>query len=157
MIIELIDRFETEESREICKVLERVASFGIENELKKDAEVTLTLCDGEEIREINREHRGIDSETDVLSFPLWDVRAGEEPFVDPESKCIMLGDIIISMPRLKEQAEEYGHSVRREAAYLCIHGILHLLGYDHMTDEDKCEMRAREEELLSQINFTRED
>ena len=157
-MIEIIDEIENGESAEICDILEKVASFGGEKILGNDAfEITVTLTDGETIREINREHRGIDSETDVLSFPLWDRRSGEEPFTNPETDCIMLGDIIISLPRLKEQADEYGHSEKREAAYLCIHGVLHLLGYDHMAEDEKQEMRLKEEELLMQLNFTRED
>ncbi len=157
-MIEIIDEINNSESTEICEILEKVAMFGGEAILEhKDFEITVTLTDGETIREINREHRGIDSETDVLSFPLWDRRGGEKPFENPETGCIMLGDIIISLPRLKEQAEEYGHSQKREAAYLCIHGVLHLLGFDHMVDDEKTEMRAKEEELLSQLKITRED
>ena len=155
---EIIDEIGTQESQGFLELLEKVAEFGAENELKhKSFEITVTLTDGEAIREINKEHRGIDSETDVLSFPLWDRRQGEEPIKNPETDNIMLGDIIISLPRMLEQAEEYNHSPKREASYLCLHGVLHLLGYDHMTDEDKAEMRAREEELLSMLNITRED
>ncbi len=155
---EIIDELLTEESAGFSTILEQVAEFGAYSILGNyNFEVTVTLTDEETIREINNEHRGIDSVTDVLSFPLWNRREGEEPFVNPETDKVMLGDIIICVQRLKEQAEEYGHSPRREAAYLCMHGILHLLGYDHMTDDDKKEMREKEEELLKQINFTRED
>ena len=157
-MIEIIDEIVSDESAEICQILETVATFGGKAVLgNEDFEITVTLTDGETIRNINKEHRGIDSETDVLSFPLWDRRNGEDPFKNPETDCIMLGDIIISLPRLNEQAEEYGHSQKREAAYLCIHGVLHLLGYDHMTEEEKQEMRLKEEELLSQLKITRED
>ena len=157
-MIEIYDEINSGESAEICGIFEEVASFGGEAVLgHRNFEITITLTDGEAIRQINKEHRGIDSETDVLSFPLWDRRNGEEPFKNPETDCIMLGDIIISLPRVKEQAEEYGHSEKREAAYLCIHGVLHLLGYDHMSDDEKQEMRAKEEELLSELKITRED
>ncbi len=157
-MVEIIDDIGSGESCEFCELLENVAVFSGEKMLgHSDFEVTVTLTDGETIRQINNEHRGIDSETDVLSFPLWDVRLGEEPFENPDTGCIMLGDIIISLPRLKEQAEEYGHSEKREAAYLLIHGMLHLLGYDHMEDNEKQEMRAKEEELLSELKITRED
>ncbi len=157
-MIEIIDDIGSGESIGICDILKEVASFGGKKILGNEKfEITVTLTDGETIREINRQHRGIDSETDVLSFPLWDRRSGEEPFVDPETDCIMLGDIIISLPRLKEQAQEYGHSERREGAYLCIHGVLHLLGYDHMEEDEKQEMRNKEEELLSELKITRED
>ncbi len=157
-MVELIDDILTEESKGICEILGKVAQNGAFEELKNEKfELTVTLTDGETIRQINSEHRGIDSETDVLSFPLWDRNQGEEPFVNPETNNIMLGDIIISLPRLNAQAEEYGHSPRREAAYLCIHGVLHLLGYDHIEENDKTVMRRREEELLQKMNFTRED
>ena len=157
-MIEIIDDIGSGESCEFCEILEKVALFGGTEILGHDKfEVTVTLTDGETIRQINKEHRNIDSETDVLSFPLWDVSAGEEPFENPDTECIMLGDIVISLPRLKEQAEEYGHSEKREAAYLCIHGMLHLLGYDHMVDDEKQEMRLKEEELLSKLKITRED
>ena len=157
-MIEIIDDIQSDESAGFCSILEEVALFGGKAILgNEDFEVTVTLTDGETIRQINNEHRGIDSETDVLSFPLWDVRAGEQPFKNPETDCIMLGDIIISLPRLKEQADEYGHSEKREAAYLCIHGMLHLLGYDHMEEDEKAQMREKEEELLAQLKITRED
>lgn len=157
-MIEIIDDIASGQSSEFCHILEEVAFFGGKAVLgHENFEVTITLTDGETIRQINKEHRDIDSETDVLSFPLWDVRAGEEPFKNPDTDCIMLGDIIISLPRLKEQAEEYGHSQKREAAYLCIHGMLHLLGYDHIEEDEKSEMRQREEELLAQLKITRED
>ena len=157
-MIEIVDDILTDESSDFCNILEEVALFGGKTVLGHDKfEVTVTLTDGETIRRINKEHRDIDSETDVLSFPLWDIRNGEEPFENPETQCIMLGDIVISLPRLKEQAEEYGHSGKREAAYLCIHGMLHLLGYDHMVEDEKQEMRLKEEELLSKLKITRED
>ncbi len=157
-MIEIIDDIGSGESCEFCELLETVAGFSGEKMLgHSDFEVTVTLTDGETIRQINNEHRGIDSETDVLSFPLWDVRQGEEPFENPDTGCIMLGDIVISLPRLKEQAEEYGHSQKREAAYLLIHGMLHLLGYDHMEENEKQEMRLKEEELLRELKITRED
>lgn len=157
-MIEIIDDIGTQESSGFCEILESVALFGGKTMLgHSDFEVTITLTDGETIRQINNEHRGIDSETDVLSFPLWDVRKGEEPFENPDTGCIMLGDIVISLPRLKEQAEEYGHSEKREAAYLLIHGMLHLLGYDHMEEDEKQEMRLKEEELLKELKITRED
>jgi len=158
MIIEIIDELETEESKGFCDILKYAAENAARTELnREDFEVDITVTDGKHIREINREYRDVDSETDVLSFPLWNKNEGEEPFINPETNNIMLGDIIISMERVIEQAAEYGHSVRREGAYLTVHGILHLLGYDHMTDEDKAVMRKREEELLEAMKLTRED
>lgn len=158
MKAEIVDYFETEESNKFVQVLERTVSFAGKEELNRDDyEVCVYLTDGETVRSINAEQRGIDSETDVLSFPLWDRNGGEEPFVNPETGNIMLGDIIISLPRLKEQAEEYGHSETREAAYLCIHGMLHLMGYDHMEEDEKKIMREKEETMLKKLNYTRED
>lgn len=155
---QIIDNIETEESKSFCSLLEQVAQAGAKEILNADNfEISVFLVDGEFIREVNREHRGIDKETDVLSFPLWNRLEGEEPFINPETNNIMLGDIIISLPRLKEQAQEYGHSQKREAAYLCIHGVLHLLGYDHMQEDEKQVMREKEEELLTKLDITRED
>ena len=158
MVIEIVDELETEESKGFAEILQYVASYAGKEEFgREDFEITVSITDGEGIRAINAEHRGIDKETDVLSFPLWNRNEGEEPFVNPETGCVMLGDIIISLPRVKEHAAEYGHSEKREAAYLCTHGVLHLLGYDHMVDDEKAVMRKREEELLSQMKITRED
>ncbi len=155
---EVTDELETEESKDFACILGQVADAAAKDELKRDDfEISVTVTDGATIRVINAEHRGVDKETDVLSFPLWDRNSGEEPFVNPETDNIMLGDIVISLPRVKEQAEEYGHSMRREAAYLCVHGTLHLLGYDHMQDDEKAVMRRREEEILSALKLTRED
>ncbi len=157
-MVQIIDNIETNESKELVSLLEHVAQRGAQTILGKDNfEITVFITDKEEIKEINREHRGIDKETDVLSFPLWDRRSGEEPFINPETDNIMLGDIIICLSKMEEQAVEYGHSVKREGAYLCIHGVLHLLGYDHIEEEDKKEMRLKEEELLTELKITRED
>ena len=108
----------------------------------RPCEVSVTIVDNETIHEINLEHRGIDRPTDVLSFPMFD-----EDFDDGED-CV-LGDIVISLEKAKEQAEEYGHSFNREVAFLCVHSMLHLLGYDHeISDEDDKEMRAKQTEIM---------
>ena len=157
MKVEIIDALETPESAEYAGLLQEVAETAVREETgRNDFELTITLTGNEQIRELNARYRNVDSKTDVLSFPLWEA-AEEEPFVNPETGCGMLGDIVISLPQLKEQADTYGHSCRREAAYLCMHGVLHLLGYDHMTEEEKAVMRKREEDLLLKMNMTRED
>ena len=122
----------------------------------------ICFCDKEEIRTLNRENRNIDSVTDVLSFPAAGVTAGEivkkrnYPFdIDPETNAVFLGSIMICIERAKEQAEEYGHSFEREIYYLAVHGMLHLFGYDHMTEEDKAEMREKEEQILAVLDKTR--
>ena len=110
-------------------------------------EVNLTICDNEYIREINREYRDIDRETDVLSFPMMD-------FDTPET-TVMLGDIIISYEKAVSQAEEYGHSLKRELCFLCCHSALHLLGYDHETEEERNEMEQKQKEILERLNIKR--
>jgi len=119
-------------------------------------EISVTITTNEEIHEINMEQRGVDKPTDVLSFPMlfWkEPEILEAPLSDAdydmESGLVYLGDIIISLEKIKEQAKEYGHSFERELHYLTIHGILHLFGHDHMTDDDKPVMRKREEEIYN--------
>ncbi len=123
--------------------------------------VEISFVDGEEIRRLNRELRAIDKVTDVLSFPALDdikgaeIRAADHPYEMDENGELLLGSIAICQDRAKEQAEEYGHSYNRELHYLIVHGIMHCLGYDHMTDGDKAEMREKEEEILSKLGITR--
>ena len=115
------------------------------------AEITLVITDDEEIRALNDAHRGIDEPTDVLSFPLEESPLGggdASVFVTPPEVVRHLGDIVISYPRAEAQAREYGHSIRRELAYLTVHGCLHLLGYDHEDEADREAMRVREEAAL---------
>jgi len=123
-------------------------------------EVDVCLTDDEGIHEINRDMRDVDRPTDVLSFPVFDLVPGELPGeedADPGTGLIPLGDMVISMERAAAQAEEYGHSQKRETAYLVTHSVLHLLGYDHLDEgEQKRQMRAREEAILSELGITRE-
>lgn len=116
-------------------------------------EVSVTFTDNEKIRELNRKFRGIDRATDVLSFPLFDYEGQtDEPPVD--ELVGMLGDIVISLEQAEKQAEEYGHSFEREAAFLCVHSMLHLLGYDHETSkEDDADMRRRQSEILARMGL----
>jgi probable rRNA maturation factor len=128
-------------------------------------EVSLIFVDNEAIREINLDTRGIDRATDVLSFPMLDYEdkkvfkecylGHEFSIIDLNEGNLVLGDIVLSLERAKEQSEEFGHSFIREVCYLVTHSILHLLGYDHMEDDDKIIMRAREEEILSKFNIGR--
>lgn len=115
-------------------------------------ELSVVLCDNAHIHKLNREYRNIDRPTDVLSFAL---NEGDDEFGEEESH--LLGDLIISLERTAEQAEEYGHPFERELAYLTVHGCLHILGYDHMTEEDKREMRTEEEFILGKLGYVRED
>ena len=123
-----------------------------EEEIEDDAEVSVTLVDNARIRELNAEFRETDRETDVLSFPLGDDEGFE---VDPDTDAILLGDIVISLERAAAQAEEYGHSYKREMAFLVTHSLFHLLGYDHMTSEEETEMFAKQERVLEKLGITR--
>ena len=126
-------------------------------------EISVLLTDDAGIRQINADMRNIDRATDVLSFPmiggmLKDATPAELlGCVDPETGALELGDLVICVDRAKEQAAEYGHSVRRELGYLSAHGLLHLCGYDHETDEERAQMREREEAALSKCCLTRDD
>lgn len=142
--------FELEET--LLAKMEEGARLCIEEEGIDSAyvEISLTLVDGEEIRELNRTYRNVDKVTDVLSFPQFD-----DLNELPEEEEILLGDVVICRQRAEEQAEEFGHSVEREMVYLFVHSICHLLGYDHMEEEDKKEMRAKEEAVMERIQVTR--
>ena len=124
-----------------------------------DCEINILLTDDEGIREVNRDMRDIDRATDVLSFPMFDLVPGEHPDeydADPDTGLVPLGDMCISVERAQAQAQEYGHSFDREICYLCVHSVLHLLGYDHLDEgEMKRQMRSREEEIMSQLKLER--
>ena len=121
-------------------------------EIEESCEVSVTFCDNEEIREINQKFRNIDRATDVLSFPLFD-DDGMNAHVE-ELDC-MLGDVVLSLERAREQADEFGHSFEREIAFLTVHSILHLLGYDHeLSDEDDADMRKRQSEIVDGMGLS---
>lgn len=144
-----------------ASLLEEYALAGIESDVPLSAELVFT--DGAGIRALNASARGKDAVTDVLSFPNLDgikgtpIRRENFPFDTDEEGNLFLGSIVICRERAAEQAAEYGHSLRREVYYLAVHGLCHLLGYDHETEEDKAEMRAREEAVLQSMNIPREE
>ncbi len=114
-----------------------------------DCEISVTLTDNEGIQALNRQFRGIDAPTDVLSFPLVEYDVTEEPPVDHEDGN-MLGDIVISLEKAEEQANEFGHSIEREIAFLTVHSMLHLLGYDHVnSEEEEADMRQRQRDIMN--------
>ena len=120
--------------------------------------ITITLTTPENIQEINKEYRNVDRATDVLSFPMFekdelDNKIRDKDFLHED----ILGDIIISIEKVKEQAKEYGHSFERELSYMVVHGFYHLMGYDHMNDIEKAEMRKKEDNVLNKLNITREN
>ncbi|MDD6203590.1 MAG: rRNA maturation RNase YbeY [Firmicutes bacterium] len=128
-------------------------------------EIGLTLTSAENIRSLNREYRGVDSVTDVLSFPLSEFERGSEGILptdrsditNPDTGNTMLGDIVINMERVFQQALEYGHSAEREACYLCVHSVLHLLGWDHEDEVQRADMRRHEEEIMNGYGLARAD
>lgn len=107
------------------------------------------------IAAVNREQRGIDRPTDVLSFPSFELAKGDRPYPDPDTGLVYLGDIVISLERAAAQARELGHSETRETGYLVVHGVLHLLGYDHEARQDAEKMRRAEEDILSGLGVVR--
>ena len=126
-----------------------------ESLFEPDCEIILSIVSDEEIHSINRQFRNIDSPTDVLSFPQLTFEEGEEADVN-ENGEIVLGDIIISIDRAKEQAREYGHSLERELAFLAVHSMLHLMGYDHMEKDEEEDMFRRQKEILIRAGIPRE-
>ncbi len=133
--------------RRSCVAVLRLEQF------QGSAEISVRFVDNEMIRELNREHRNIDKATDVLSFPLGE---NGEYDVNPDTGAFMLGDIVISVEKAMEQAKEYGHSLEREIAFLSVHSMLHLLGYDHVNGGiEAVRMREKEEEVLTQLGLKR--
>jgi len=122
--------------------------------LSPHTEVDITIVTDEEIHQLNKNYRGVDRSTDVLSFALDE--GEEEPEIVGDEAEHLLGDIIISAPTAKAQAEEFGHGLKREITYLAVHGILHLLGYDHMVGADKKVMRKQEEAVLREMDLSEE-
>ncbi|MGD6991477.1 rRNA maturation RNase YbeY [Sutcliffiella horikoshii] len=130
--------------------------FAVEKEsVKAGAELSVTFVDNDRIQEINREYRDKDRPTDVISFAMEELGEGEIEIHYDEEAPRMLGDIIISIPKAEEQAEEYGHSVKRELGFLALHGLLHLLGYNHENETDEKIMFDKQKEILDAYGLTR--
>ncbi|WP_289002232.1 rRNA maturation RNase YbeY [uncultured Megasphaera sp.] len=152
MKININYRDEADKQEKNEEVIERVCQeAALVYGLGPNAEISILLCHNEYIHELNKQYRDIDRPTDVLSFAL---NEGEEDGYDGPDTAL-LGDIVISLDKVQEQADEYGHSVERELAYLTIHGMLHILGYDHMEPDDKAEMRKEEEFILTRLGYVR--
>ena len=152
MDIAEINFLDIEESQECINILTKVIDKCFEEEKLKDKNlyINIVLTNPENIRKINKEHRNIDKETDVLSFPMFEKEELEQR---KEENQDILGDIVISIEKVKEQAKEYGHSFERELAYMAVHGFYHLMGYDHMEENDKNLMREKEENVLNKLNI----
>ena len=144
---------------ENARALEKAMSGFVQTDIPLAVE--FVFVDGEEIRRLNRETRNIDKVTDVLSYPALDEIKGQAivgenyPFDVDEEGNLLIGSIAVCCDRAKEQAEEFGHSYERELHYLLVHGIMHCLGYDHITDEDRAEMREKEELILGKLGIKR--
>ena len=146
------------------EIIRSVAEAALDyEECPYEAEVNVLLTDNEGIHELNREHRGIDRPTDVLSFPMAEYESPadfsaleeQDDCFNPDTGELMLGDIVISVEKVQEQAAAFGHSEKRELAFLVAHSMLHLMGYDHMEDSEREEMEERQRRILEQLNISR--
>jgi len=153
-----IDYIDIEKNNEyeitICKVLDKC--FETESLPKDKLLVSVILTDGENIKKLNKKYRNIDRTTDVLSFPMFEKHEIDEMIKHNNWEYNdILGDMVISIPRVEEQAKEYGHSFLRELSYMVVHSFYHLMGYDHIKEEDKIKMRPKEEYVLNELGITR--
>jgi probable rRNA maturation factor len=157
-----IEFINIDENKAFKELIEKVVNkcFEEENLQNINMYLNIILTNPEYIREANKKYRNIDKETDVLSFPMFQKDELDDIVSNSKQSQIeiqeVLGDIIISIPRVQEQAEEYGHSVERELSYMVVHGFYHIIGYDHIEEDDKIKMRAKEEVILNKLNITRE-
>lgn len=159
--------YETEKQLEFDyeKIINEIVEAALDYEkCPYEAEVNVILTDNEAIQQINKEFRQIDSPTDVLSFPMGDfetpsdferLEESSEDYFHPETGELLLGDIVISVDKVLEQAEKYGHSAKRELAFLTAHSMLHLCGYDHMEEDERKEMERKQEEILQTKGYMR--
>ena len=147
-----------EEVDEYEETVKRVFDECFEEEKIEDSKlyITITFTSPENIQKINKEYRNIDKATDVLSFPMFEKKELENKIQEKDFLHEdILGDIVISIEKVKEQAKEYGHSFERELSYMLVHGFYHLMGYDHIEEEDKKEMRKKEEKVLEKLKIVR--
>lgn len=158
---EVETKFDFDEEKLADEIIEKFLDY---IECEWDVEAGLLITDSESIQRINSEQRGIDSPTDVLSFPMLSyVEPGDLSFIDdddndcfnPDSGELMLGDIVLSYDRIIAQAEEFGHSVKREYSFLIVHSLLHLFGYDHIADEDRVVMEEKQREFMEILGISR--
>ncbi|NMA83300.1 MAG: rRNA maturation RNase YbeY [Epulopiscium sp.] len=155
----------TKISKEIEKMIEHITETTLEEEeYPVSVEVSITFVSDEEIRDLNKEHRGIDQVTDVLSFPMIDFTEGYcsfdeienlDDYVNPDTEELILGDIIISLDKAQEQSIAYGHSFEREIGFLVTHSLLHLIGYDHLEHKEEKVMEEKQEIILQKVGLPR--
>ena len=155
-----LEYLDLEQNDEYEKTIRKVITECFKEEKLENSKlyISITLTTPENIHKINKQYRNVDKETDVLSFPMFEKEELEQKIAknDFEHEDI-LGDVVISIEKVKEQAVEYGHSFEREFAYMLVHGFYHLMGYDHIKEDDKVLMRAKEEKVLNKLGITREE
>ena len=153
-----INYLDIEEKKEYEEIIDKVIKkcFEIENLLESNLYVSITLTNPQNIQKLNKEYRNIDKETDVLSFPMFEKQEIDEKIEKQDFQNYdILGDMVISIPRVEGQAIEYGHSFERELAYMVVHSFYHLMGYDHIEEADKLIMRPKEEFVLNKLEINR--
>lgn len=155
------NEFEFDYREQAAKVIEFTIDYV---ECPYECEINLTITNNEGIHELNRQYRNVDRPTDVLSFPLVDypkpcnfelAEANEEDYFNPDTGELMLGDIVLSVEKIKEQAQEFGHSVVREYSFLIVHSMLHLFGFDHMEEDERIVMEAKQKEIMDRMGIMR--
>lgn len=154
LILDITDETERVPEDRLAEIEKLLQFAAAEEGVADGAEVSVTIVNNEEIQKINKEYRGKDYPTDVISFALEEDGEGEIEIIGADMPPV-LGDIIISVDKAQEQAEEYGHSLMRELGFLTVHGFLHLLGYDHMTEEEEKEMFTKQKEILNRYGLSR--
>ena len=153
-----IQYLDIQEKKEYENIIKKVVEecFKIEGLTNSKMYINIILTTPENIKKYNKDYRNIDKETDVLSFPMFEKEELDKKTKNKDFKNLdILGDMIISIPKVEEQAKEYGHSFERELAYMVVHSFYHLMGYDHMIEEDKSVMRAKEENVLNKLKIKR--
>lgn len=159
--VEIYGTLPKEEIKGVCAMLRKAVKTALDHEgVREKTHVDIMITDNAHIHEINREQRGVDRHTDVLSFPMNQLIPeafdSEMCEYDPASGRILLGDMVISLEQCRAQAEAFGHSAEREICYLAVHSVLHLLGYDHLDEgEEKAQMRRHEDEIMEKLGITR--
>lgn len=155
-----IEFLDIEEKKEYEEIIKKVVEQCFKEEKLENSKlyISITLTNPENIQKINKEYRNIDKETDVLSFPMFEKNEIEEKIKENDfAHEDVLGDIVISIDKVERQAIEYGHSFERELAYMLVHGFYHLMGYDHIKEEDKIIMRPKEEKVLADLGIGRNE
>ena len=154
-----LEYLDLEENSKYEEIIKKVVEQCFKEENMEDSKlyISITLTTPEHIHEINKQYRNVDRATDVLSFPMFEKEEIDNKIAQKDFEYEdVLGDIVISIEQVEKQAKEYGHSFEREFAYMLVHGFYHLMGYDHIEEEDKKIMRPKEEKILNELKITRE-